>query len=155
MRSAQKYRGVARFHVGHAYAVDEFLVDFSGPGIDGPTFGDGVGVNVAVEQQALAPARAAPAADGVDAVARHWRQRSVQAQGTHLVSHERRQCALAVGLAIAFVLHHAGQEFEAGGLVNRRQKLFGGHGGSLRGRKSTSGATVSAGIDRLGPAHAG
>jgi hypothetical protein len=45
------------------------VVDLAAPGVDGPALADRVGVDMAVEQQALAAAGPAQAADGVDALA--------------------------------------------------------------------------------------
>ena len=125
---------IASLHVGHADAVDEVGVDLAGPRIDRPTLGHRVGVEMAIEQQAPSPARAAPTADRVDPIARHRRQLRLESQAAKLLAHELDQDALAVRLAVALVLHHLRQQREAGGLVDVGEDLVVGQGDSPRSR---------------------
>src|SRR5262245_319264 len=58
-------RGVARLHVGHPDPVDESIVVDPAQGVDRPSLGHRIGVEVAVEHEALAAAGPPPAADRV------------------------------------------------------------------------------------------
>ena len=135
--------GIARLHVRHADAVDELVVDLSAPGIDGPALGHGVGVDMAVEHQALGAAGAAQPADCVDALARNRRQLDLEAQRLHLLRHPRRQHALALGLAVALVLHHPAQEFQAEFGVDTVEQLLRVH------REAPTGAGDAASSSRV------
>ena len=82
---------------------------------------------MAVEQKTFAASCATPPPDRVDAVARNRGQRRVKAERLNLAHHETGQLALALGLRIALVLHHMGEEIEAGARVEARQQGFGAH----------------------------
>ena len=60
-------RGGASLHVRAAQAKDEFFRAQTAPGIDRPSQGRRIGIDMAVEQQAPAASRAAPPSDGVEA----------------------------------------------------------------------------------------
>lgn len=87
---------------------------FPAPGVDGPALSDRIGIEMAFEQKTFAASCATPPPDRDDAAARNWGQRRVKAERLNLAHHETGQLALALGLRIAFALHHMGEEIEAG-----------------------------------------
>ena len=118
-RSDGAQRGrIARLHVRDADAVDEILVDQAAPGIDGPSPAHRVGVEVAVEHQALAAAAPAPDADGVDPFAGDGLEFDLQAKVAHHVDDMLGERLLARTLGIALPPHQVGQCLQAGGLVD-------------------------------------
>ena len=138
MLHGAEIRGVPGLHVGDADAVDETFVHLSAPGIDSPALAHRVGVDVAVEQQALAAAGAAQPADGIDAVAVDCALGSVfGGASTGLSSasspsacircHEIGKLAFARRLAVAFVAHHRGEKVEAGFFVDAIEQILCGH----------------------------
>src|SRR5207237_4830812 len=59
--------GVGGFHVGDADAVDALALDLAAERVPGPALARRIGIEMAVEHEAPAPAASAPSADAVEA----------------------------------------------------------------------------------------
>ncbi len=111
--------GIAGLHVGNADTVDELVVDETGIGVDGPALGDRIGIEMAVEQQALAAALAFQATDRVEPpTVVEGLQLGFDADLCKLSRHPARQNLLALGFRMALVLDHLRQKIEAGLFVD-------------------------------------
>src|SRR5262245_28579241 len=103
---------VTSFHVGDADAVDEVLVVDATPRIDGPALGDGIGVEMAVEEERGSVARTLEPSDGVESAFRHGLELGAEPDPLHAFDHEAGELALFGRAAVALVADHCREKIE-------------------------------------------
>ena len=105
-------RRIAGFHVRDTDAVDEPVVVDATPRIDRPAFGDGIRVEMAIEEQALAAAGSTPDADRVHASGLDLLGVGLEPEPLHGVDDEPRELAFAGRARVALEADHLREEVE-------------------------------------------